>query len=80
MIVKVRKAKVDFYEILEDGDKRNLVKKSEIVSGVAANEKAVAKYFAKIGRVARVESVEKIVEKYNIPDEKFFEIAEKVEK
>ena len=79
MIIKVSKARVDFYEVLEDGDKMNLVKKSEIVSGVAANEKAVAKYFAKIGRVARVESVEKIVEKYNIPDEKFFEIAEKVE-
>lgn len=80
MIVKVTKAKVEFYEVVEDGDKMNLVKKSEIVSGVAANKKAVAKYFARLDRAVHVVGVEKIVEKYNISDEKFFEIAEKVEK
>ena len=80
MIVKVTKAKVDFYEVDEVNGKVDLVKKSEVLSGVRANEKAVAKYFAKAGRVVCVESVEKLEEKYNISDEKFFEIAEKVEK
>lgn len=49
MIVKVVKAKVCFYEVLGEGDKLNLVQKSEIISGVTPNEKAVAKYFAKLG-------------------------------
>lgn len=80
MIVKVTKVKVDFYEVDEVDGKVELVKKSEVLSGVRANEKSVEKYFAKAGRVVRVESVEKIVEKYNISNEKFFEIAEKVEK
>lgn len=80
MIVKVTKAKVVFYEVVEDGDKMNLVKKSEIISGVAANEKAVAKYFAKLGRVVRVSEVEKIVEKYSISDDDFFKLAAPVKK
>ena len=80
MIVKVVKAKVDFYEVVEDGDKMNVVKKSEILSGVAANEKAVIKYFAKLGRTVRVVGVEKIVEKYSISDDDFFKIATPVKK
>lgn len=80
MIVKVTTVKVDFYEVDEVDGKVELVKKSEVLSGVRANEKSVEKYFATAGRVVRVESVEKLVEKYNISNEKFFEIAEKVEK
>jgi len=80
MVVKVVKAKVCFYEVLGEGDKLNLVKKSEIISGVAANEKAAAKYFAKLGRVVRVMAVEKIIEKYSISDDEFFKIAIPVKK
>lgn len=80
MIVKVVKAKVCFYEVLGEGDKLNLVQKSEIISGVTPNEKAVAKYFARLGRVVRVMAVEKIVEKYSILDDDFFKIATPVKK
>ena len=80
MIVKVVKAKVCFYEVLGEGDKLNLVRKSEIISGVTPNEKAAAKYFAKLGRVVRVLAVEKIVEKYSLSDDEFFKIAIPVKK
>ena len=51
-----------------------------MISGVTPNEKAAAKYFAKLGRVVRVLAVEKIVEKYSISDDDFFKIATPVKK
>ena len=79
MIVRVAKAKVDFYEVEENRGKFELVKKSEILSDVSATEKAVARYYAKAGRTVKVEKVEKVVEKYKIDNDKFFAAAVKVE-
>lgn len=80
MIVRVAKAKVDFYEVAENDGKFELVKKSEILSDVSATEKAVARYYAKHCRTVKVEKVEKVVEKYVIDNDKFFSAAVKVSK
>ena len=71
--------KVDFYEVVENEGRFELVKKSEILSDVSATEKAVTRYYAKRGRTVQVENVEKVVEKYKIDNEKFFAVAVKVE-